>query len=286
MNSFKQQLLLTFLISILMWMLTSCEEKKETSKNILASVNDRVLTREMVISTLPEDIEGLDSLRWLRNITKQWIDDEILFQYAIKNGFLNQPEIAFKADEVQKRYIAALVENQFQTGYTIPISQTEIDEYYQKHGEEFRSPRKLFRVAYFTTIDRGDEEQIRKEFRDMADWKKISETYTMLNESKTDSTGVILNENGIMALLKTENLFLVNRLRVDRLNTFPIKTDDGRLGILILAVKQIIEKNSPLPKDMITNEIRGRLYAVKYRNSWQSKVDSIRKSMNVKVLIN
>lgn len=163
----------------------SCGEKSRQTK-FIARVNDSYLTAEELDSLV--DTKSITTFH--RNeVIRNWINREILFQEAVKDGILDDEKYNALIEESKKDLAGSILLNKYNSGKTINVEQIELLNYYKNHKNEFR----LTQNSFLLNIIHFNNEERAVEFRSLlldSDWKKS------LNVFYNDST-IIGSENKV-----------------------------------------------------------------------------------------
>ncbi len=273
-----------FLVSAFLIQACSKTDQKETDN--IAEVGGKKLTSEMLKGSLPSGLSEKDSLEWLRSLTLQWIDQEVLFQNAEKSGLLNEKDVQIELERIKKQYIGSLVREKMLNSSFSDLKDGEVKGYYQKHLDEFVNPRTLYQVCYFHVPEQRDAQNIIKEFKGIGEWQKIVTAYNLMNEEATDSVGKVVDDVGLLTILNSKNPKTISRLRKDQLISFPVVSGEDKPITLMLLLREIFQKEQPLPLEFVRKNIENRLVVIHQKAELQQKIDSLKKETTVKIYIN
>jgi len=136
------------LVAILFWAVLSGCESKKTQGTVLAKVGDATLTLEDVRRTFPAEYEQALPREQYLDFVKRWIDDEVIYQQAIKTGLDKDTSVARRlADTQRKLLIEEFLARESAAGSLEP-EDAALSQYYEVHREEFR--RKVPEWRYLT----------------------------------------------------------------------------------------------------------------------------------------
>jgi len=108
--------------------------KDESKTEYVAKVNDSYLTPE----ELAEMTDTMTTDRFYQNeIVRSWINRELLYQEAIKQGILDQEKYARIMNDSKKELAASLMISRFLDNTRINFDEGDIEEYYSKNEDEF-----------------------------------------------------------------------------------------------------------------------------------------------------
>ena len=130
--------LLLFLMFVLLF--SSCERSGNalTSNEIIAKVNDRILTREEIEAQIPKGISSADSLIHAGSIVKKRIIDMLLDDVAYQNLGDEKAEI----DRLVNEYRRSLIRHRYQermvnSKVSANIRESDQITYYEENKEQF-----------------------------------------------------------------------------------------------------------------------------------------------------
>lgn len=274
------------IIMISAFLIHACSKTDQNETDIIAEVGGKKLTSGMLKGSLPAGLTEKDSLEWLRSLTQQWIDQEVLFQNAEKSGLLNEADVKIELERIQKQYIGSLVREKMLNSSFSDLNEIEINEYYQKHLDEFINPRTLYQVCYFHVPELRDAQNIIKEFKGISEWQKIVTAYNLMNEEATDSIGKVVDDVGLLTILNSKNPKTLSKLKKDQLISFPVVSSEDKPITLILYLRDIFQKEQPLPLEFVRKNIENRLVVIHQKEELQHKIDSLKKESTIKIFIN
>lgn len=158
---------LFFLILLLTgWMIGSCARQE---KPYIVRVGDEVLTEALLDSLLPEDARPIEARR--NQFIQQWVHTSLLFQKARKEGFERDLRYRRHLAEIQRELLIQLyLDDEYDRN--IKILPQEIDEYYRKHIDEFKSIEEHIQAEYFATKDRKRALEMARQFRSLSRLRK------------------------------------------------------------------------------------------------------------------
>ncbi|WP_300729191.1 peptidylprolyl isomerase [uncultured Bacteroides sp.] len=123
-----------------MFMLHSCAKTVDhKGKTPLVSVGDGYLYLEDLLSAMPVDCHGTDSVRFADDYIRNWVEDALLFNKAEGNIPDNE-----KVENLVSSYRRALIMHMYQEQLVNQnlgneIADTEVEAYYQQNQAVFRA---------------------------------------------------------------------------------------------------------------------------------------------------
>ncbi len=117
--------------------LTGCPRETPEPSEIVARVGEVYLTRDVVKELIPENLPQEKKNSYLQKLVNQWIEAQVLVQAAQKEGIQLSPGEQFQARWVELDMLGNKYAEQ-KIGKFIPVTETEIEEYYLTNQEEFK----------------------------------------------------------------------------------------------------------------------------------------------------
>lgn len=265
-------LILTFLLAV-----GGCQNNDQPP-DYIARVGNSFLTQSDIIENV--GTESDTSNLQVRIFVNKWIENEMLFQEASKEGLAGSKEIERHVAEVRRQLaINALIENKIYDD-TAEINEAKLRDYYSKHSNEFVLREDVVRlnIASFT------ERQYASEFRNLIlknkQWNEAVETF-LGNDAKASAihseiSGSLFTQ---LTVYPAELWKVIQNLPTTDIS-FPVKSND------LFYVVQIIEKypqGSKAELALVRNEIVQRLITQERRFKYDSLISSLRKKYNIEL---
>ena len=226
-------------------------KKESVSLEVVASVNTEKLYRKDLVNVLPQNINRIDSLILVKSYIQNWAIKKLLLEKSKNNSSL---ETVNQIDNLVKDYKESLLINNFKEQLvkqqldTI-ISEEELEEYYLLHKDNFKLNEELVKIKYLH-LDKNikDKKKIIKLFKSdsIYDLEKLEKQELSFKSYQfNDSTWTQL-----------DNILLKLPFSKDKLlkKTKFIEKQDS-IGLYLVAVKDVLERNSIAPLSYITPTI-------------------------------
>ena len=110
--------------------------ERPEARDVVARVNGAVLSREELDDALPEFPGGGYSQGDKSDYVEQWIEEELLYQQAIREGLQNDEEIRKKISQFERMLLEQEVLRRHLDG-KIEVTDEEVGEYYEKNRDSF-----------------------------------------------------------------------------------------------------------------------------------------------------
>jgi hypothetical protein len=180
--------------------LTGCG-KEQPKTEYVARVNDAYLTKKELASLI--DTTMVNTL-YKSEVLRNWINREILFQKAKKEGILLQDDYKGLIKNSGKELAGALLLDSYISSVTINFEQRDLINYFEANSNDFKLPDKtyLLNIIHFSDEDRAVE------FRSLvidSDWQKA------MNVFYGDSAIISIESK---LLLREQDVYSIKVLRV------------------------------------------------------------------------
>ncbi|WP_298366479.1 peptidyl-prolyl cis-trans isomerase [uncultured Lutibacter sp.] len=244
-------------IILIVFALQSCEYLtiKNDDREPVARVFDKYLYKDELKNIISGDIAKNDSILVTNNYINNWIKQQLLLSKAQ----LNLGDKTQEYEDLVKKYREDLFINSYKEAVVKQYLDTlitfeDIDEFYTNNTQNFKLNEDLLKLKYIK-IGHGvlDKKELKKLFKstkkqdiDSLKAKLLSLKSYHLNDSIWIKYTDVLNE---IPLLKSED-----KNRILKKDYFFEKEDS--LSLYLVAVKDILKRNSLAPKSYITPTIK------------------------------
>ena len=275
MNSIRHlsQLNKISLMLIAASILTGCG-KEQPKTEYVARVNDAYFTKKELASLI--DTTMVNTLH-KSEVIRNWINREILFQKAKKDGIVKQDDYKRLIKNSGKELAGALLLDNYISSVTINFEQRDLINYFEANSNDFKLPDKtyLLNIIHFSNEDRTVE------FRSLvldSDWQKA------MNIFYGDSA-IISTESKL--LIKEQDVYSIKILRVvKRLHPLEISiVISEREGYY--TVVQVLKKylKGSLPSfDVIKQDVEKRFLAEKRKELLENYIKDLYSKNEIEVI--
>ncbi len=250
----------------------SCGKEKPGS-DYIAKVNDAYLTKKE-LTTIADS--GSAKNLYKSELIRNWIDREILYQQAIKEGIVDETFFKEIIENSKKELAAALLVNKIYENQNKNFEPKEIEEYYQKNKENF----KLFYDAYLINQITFNDEDKAVQFRNTvleSNWNKA------LNAFKVDSS--IIREESSKLYYEYE-IHPVTLLRIVK-ELYPqeisIIISDSLDNYIIVQLINKFDKGTIPPFEVIKGTVKSRFTAENKENFIKSYLKDLYSNNEIEV---
>ncbi|MCK5637736.1 MAG: hypothetical protein KAH67_03430 [Flavobacteriaceae bacterium] len=232
----------------------SCKEQVDEN-NAVARVYDQYLYENEISAKIPENLSREDSILFRNNIINSWAKQQLLLQKAKINIEDNNEDInelvkTYKRDLLIDKYTQAVILQELDT----LITDTDIDEYYNKNKNIYKLNEDLVQLRYIHfNLDIIDKKEIIDLFRSdlESDLEELTNRELEFNSYNfNDSIWVSYNSvEKKLPILKGD----------ERLKKKKFIQKEDSLGVYLVAVKNVLYSNDVAPKSYVTPTIKNMI---------------------------
>ncbi|MGD8305487.1 MAG: peptidylprolyl isomerase [Ignavibacteria bacterium] len=247
------------------------DEPKRTG--FIARVDDSYLSAEEL-----NDLVDTNSATALHKneVIRNWINSEILFKEATKEGILEEHEYKALIEESKRDLAGSILLNKYSSSKIINVEQKELLNYYESHRNDFKliQDSYLLNIIYFNNRDRAIE------FRALlldSDWEKS------MNVFYNDST-IIKSDHKIF--LRESDIYSEMVLRiVKRLHpleiSIVISESEGYYTVVQVLAKYL--KDSIPEFEIIKQSVKERYIAEKRKELIETYIKNLYSDYQIEV---
>ena len=167
--------------TLFLLMLSACQQGRKMPEDMVAQVNDNYLLKEQLNYQTPKGLDKDVSLAMKKNILAKWVENEALYQAALREGYKETPRERFYIEQYGKSLlIQRYLDSKLNREYT--ISRQDIEAYYKMHKQEFVRDRDEVHLIHLLLEQKDNA--IFKEIRQSNDLLSIVKKY-YYNEKST-----------------------------------------------------------------------------------------------------
>jgi len=237
--------------------LTSCDlfkikEKESYGSEIVAIINTDKLFREDLLPILPKNVNRTDSLVLVKSYIQDWAVNKLLLKKAKNNSSL---EAVNQIDALVKDYKESLLINNFKEQLVKQqldtlISEEELEVFYMLNKENFKLNEELVKIKYLHLDNHiKDIKEFSSLFKsdDMNDLEAL-EKQELSFKSHQFNDSIWMQLDNILLKLPFSKEKLLKKTK------FLQKQDS--LGLYLVAIKEVLPRNSIAPLSYIAGTIR------------------------------
>jgi len=246
----KNSLLVPFLISLIF---LSCSQEEKNEKNI-AKVNDAVLTED-ILNSMMNDSKNKAKLK--DEIINQWIEDEVLFQEAEKEGITNEKEFQKILERSKKNLAISFLIKKYLDKNEIQIKDEELKKYYDENKNEFVLNDEL----YYLRIARFENYESAIEFR-----KKLIETnWNIANNYIKTKTDKFQTKEDLIYKKDLQPIQVVRIVNTMEINEISSIIDISNNEFIIINLMNKYSENTIPPFEAVKNLVKEKLTILKQK---------------------
>ena len=232
-------LIIFFLIS-----LEACK-KEVPGKKYIAKVNNSYLTEDEL-----DSMYNLNSgIKYKDEIVRSWINRELLFQEAEKQGILNDKNFNRILDDSKKELAVTFLIKRFVNKEKIPVSSAELEKYYSTNPDEF----KLLYNSYLLNVIVFSNEDDALKFRAEALGKNWDDAY---QDIKNDTAVYSEKSKELLFEYKVQPVSVLRVVRELYPSEISIVLQTGESKYTVVQLIQKFNKGEIPPFDLMENEVR------------------------------
>lgn len=232
-------------------LLISCSKEQKTDKYI-AKVDNVILTKSMLDSSLAAPS---NSAKAKEEFVNDWIETEILYQEAIKEGITKEKEFTSLVERSKKELAGTLFLKKLIGKNKFEPADEEIQKYFDEKKDDFKLTEDLFKINVANFSEYNKAIQFRNKLLE-TNWATVETLYRLDKDINIEKNKMISrSELQPVVFSKVVGSMLPNEISII-LETRPNN----------YAVVQTLERyaqGSVPPLDIIKEEVKSRLIVVK-----------------------
>lgn len=262
----KILLALPFLVTI-----NACSKEEQKEKNIV-KINDSYLTKSELDSMISD---SLNKSKFREELINEWIEDEILYNEAKKDGILEDKTFQNIINKSRKKLAITLLINKILEEQNFQIKDDEIKKYYDDNKNEFKLNDDFyqFKIVIFQNYDdaiKFREKLIESNF-------SIAENFLKAQKINYDLQEKLLYKNEIQPI---QLLRILNILEIEEIST--VLNYEGQKFVII----QLINKynKNEIPKiEFVYKEIKQKLLLLKQKEFLNNYIKDLLSKHNIEI---
>ena len=261
------------LASIIIIITIGCTEQNGKG-TVVARVGNQTLTLEE-ISLLTSPQGGQASAVEKRECVRQWIDTELLYRQALRENLHRDPRLKRVLEQMEKELLAAeLMERR--VGHQMAIADSEIEDYYLEHRDEFILTKVRLRARHILVETEGKALEIRSRLIG-------GESFEELLKENTLEAGTIITGGDLGTFSEDEiDPAIAEKVFSQEVGEFsePIRTEGG---YHIIQVTDFQPEGTTLPLEDVRGEIANKIFASKQRLTFDKLMKELKENEGVEV---
>ncbi|MGD9899633.1 MAG: peptidylprolyl isomerase [Calditrichaceae bacterium] len=230
---------------------TGCKQNTDIPEDLVAQVNDQFLLKEQLQYSVPDGLDDKMALALQKNLIAQWVENEIFYQTAVKEGVAYTSAEKYMIDQYKKALLVQRYLDQ-RLNKNYKISQKEIDDYYREHSKELI--RKEDEVHLIHLLLEQQDNAIFKEIGESSDLMSLIKKYYFDEKSTSERPN---GDLGYVPLSELPDQFVkvISRMRTGAISN-PVRTDQGYHFFQLVDFQK---KGSTIDLELVKNEIMMRI---------------------------
>lgn len=231
--------------------LAGCKQNTDIPEDLVAQVNDHFLLKEQLQYSVPDGLDDKMALALQKNLITQWVENEIFYQTALKEGVAYTSAEKYMIDQYKKALLVQRYLDQ-RLNKNYKISQKEIDDYYRDHSKEL--VRKEDEVHLIHLLLEQRDNAIFKEIGESSDLMNLIKKYYFDEKSTSERPN---GDLGYIPVTELPNKFVkvISRMRTGAISN-PVRTDQGYHFFQLVDFQK---KGSIIDLELVKNEIMMRI---------------------------
>lgn len=245
---------------------------KEEGGRVLAKVGDTVLTENEFYSLIPSQLVGTLTPTQKKELLRKWIDTEVVYQAALKEGIHKESEIKSRLHQLHQEVIA----NEFMERYLSKIGSVDesaIRAYFDLHRAEYNSERKMAQIVVLDSIQAAT---IVSRLRAGENFTALALQYSIDPSAQTGGEMGYLRRGDISQFVELEEV-LFSLSEVGNISD-PIQIGYGYYIIKLLDIKKLTEE---VKYEDVREKIRQFLDFTNRKKAFTEVIDRLREEKRV-----
>lgn len=262
-----------FVICLFSFGVAGCS-KEEKSVKYVAKVNKSILTEEQVQMGLSEE-QNKDKYR--SEFINAWIQNEVLFHEAQKEGITNGKEFNTILERSKKELAAAFLINKILADNKVDVNTEEVTKYYDESKNDLKLGDDAYRlnIAHFNNFDKAV--QFRNRLIE-SDWNR-----TLISFQKEPA--VTASESAVLRYrYQVQPLNLLKQLSDMQPNEVSTVLQIGQSDYTVFQLIDKFDKDSIPPLEFVKDEIKNRLLVIKRKEFVKNYIDKLVSDHNLEIV--
>ncbi len=201
--------------------------------------------------------DQLNRTKLKEELINEWIEDEVLYNEAKKEGILEEKDFQKIMNKSQKKLAIAFLINKIVEDQDFQIKDDEIKKFYDENKNEFKLIDDLYHFKSATFYNYDDAIKFREKLME-SNWT-ISENLLKAQKINYSISENYLYKNEVQPI---QLLRILNLLEKDEVSLV-IETDDGNFIVVQLIEK--LSKNEIPQLDFVYKDVKEKLLLVKQK---------------------
>ena len=232
----------------------ACNKSEKKQSTIIASVGKSTLTLADLKKSLPQNPGFEISSMQVQKFITRWIESELVYQEALKQGINKSADVKDRLSELQKNYLVAAYLDKM-VDEKVVVNNEEIDRFYSANSEEFVRSDDYYNIRLMLVEKYSEANSIRSKIAKGEDFGKLARKHSLDDSAENGGELGWVRLSG----LPNDLAKVVPYVGVKAVSR-PIKTAVGRYLVDVLDVRK---KGQTQTLEEVRDEIIWRLKAQK-----------------------
>lgn len=261
------------LLLLILFLLVSCEKEAETNKKVIVQVGDQELSVEDLTDVIPKKQDELVTQEQIQNYIQRWIDNELIYQEALRLGMNESAELERVLRRAEKEYLINTLLDSFMTA-NINIPEQEIINYYEMNKDNFIRGKTEIRASHILVSESSEAEELRRRIIRGEDFEEVAREASLDYRRKNRIDLGYFSSDDVVPEIAS-SLF---RWRVGTV-TRPIKSE---FGYHIFKITDKKDQNTLKEYEEVQDEIVERLLAKRKEEMYKDYITSLKSKVEIK----
>ncbi len=260
-----------FLLILLTLTFCKCYSEEKEAKGIV-QVNNAVLTEEILDSALSDK---KNHGRFREEYIQNWIETEVLYQEAVKDGILDDKEYQSIVEQSKKRLAASMFIDKQLSDDDIDPTNDELVKYFEENREDFHLNNDAYKIniAVFNNIDMAVN------FRSIlleSDWNQSINAFHKEQGLLGESENYIVNSYELFPVILNKT---VNNLEINEISI--VETEPSKFTVVQLLER--LNKGAIPPFESVRNRVKEQYLVLKHKEFVRSFIDKLIEDHNIEI---
>jgi len=227
------------------------EQTKETGERIYARVNDEAMTESDLKAIVPREFYNSISSTYRREIIREWVNTELLYQEALRLELDKEPHISRILENSRRELLSNEILERKLAEIPTP-SDEDLRRYYKEHSDYFVLPSDEFEIRYALFDNMDDAKDFYNKVKRGASFSELAATESKDPSSSLGGSLGIVNVESVEPAIWDSVVSTYERLGLTKISS-PFKCIDG-FGIVI--VDAVYERGSTKPFEVVRDQVQ------------------------------
>ncbi len=252
-------------------MLQSCS-RTQSQDTALAEVGSAKLTLEEIRQSFPSEFEHLIKREQYLDFVKRWIEDEVVYQEALKNKLDKDTTVQRKIERMKRKILIEEYFSAFNASESYEPDDVTLSQYYEMNKEHYRRKQAAVKFMHIRLEDPTLARQLRRQAAG-DNFLAVASRHSADPVPESPASLPFKTESEIPACL-VEPLF---SLRPNQ-NSAPVECQDG---VYFLRVLEKAEVGDIIPFEEARNDISSTLVMNRREKMLQNRVAELKQNASI-----